>query len=146
MARSVCRRLLHVLAIVLAFGAPPAAAQNGPPLGSPQTVYVPCYNSTAAYGDWAYPESQPYSWPQPYGYGYAPGDRLTDSERSESSQILSQGFLTVERVALELIARKHLTADEIQLSLLHRAADLRCGISCLSNHLPFAQCRSRPRA
>ena len=33
MARAICRRLLHVLAFLLAFGALPAAAQNGPPLG-----------------------------------------------------------------------------------------------------------------
>ena len=34
MARAICRRLLHVFAFLLAFGAVPAAAQNGgPPLG-----------------------------------------------------------------------------------------------------------------
>jgi len=43
---------------------------------SPQTMYVPYYNSNTAYGDWGYTESQPYSWPQPYGYGYAPGAAL----------------------------------------------------------------------
>jgi hypothetical protein len=43
---------------------------------SPQTMYVPYYNSNTAYGDWSYPETQPYSWSQPYGYGYAPGAAL----------------------------------------------------------------------
>ena len=42
----------------------------------PQTMYVPYYNPTDVYGTWAYPDYQPYYWPQPYGYGYSPGAAL----------------------------------------------------------------------
>jgi len=42
---------------------------------NPETVYVPAYNPTTAYGSWAYPSYPPPYWPpSPYYYpGYYPG-------------------------------------------------------------------------
>ena len=37
----------------------------------PNTVYVPYYDTQTAYGGWPYPSYPPYSYPPPYGYGWA---------------------------------------------------------------------------
>jgi hypothetical protein len=55
---------------------------------NPDTMYIPYYNPSVAYGTWPYPDEQPYYFPPPPGLGYTPPGVLA----------FGGGFVVVERL------------------------------------------------
>lgn len=55
---------------------------------NPETMYVPVYNPSLAYGTWPYPDSQPYYFPPPPGVAYA----------APGTVVFGGGFVVVEEL------------------------------------------------